>query len=104
MQSIWALLGARVRGHERQITPHGSFSATSDGRPRSFEDTDGEERRSGVGFPGVGSRRVANLRQIHGQWPLAASRVLSRFGRRPVDTGDRREFWRALQNLFGAKR
>jgi hypothetical protein len=33
---------------------------------KGFKETDGEERRSGVGFIGMGSARSANRRQIHG--------------------------------------
>ena len=71
---------------------------------RGFEEANGEERRFGVGFLGVGSARSANRRQIHGQWAAAADRVLPHFGGRTADAGDRRNLWRALQDLFGAER
>ena len=56
------------------------------------------------GSLGVGSPRSANRRQIRGQWAAAADRVLPRFGRRTPDARDRRNLWRALQDLFGAER
>ena len=61
---------------------------------QSFEETDGEERRSGVGFLGVGSPRSRHRGQVHGQWAAPADRVLPDFSRRRLTL--------AIDETFGA--